>query len=219
MHLQAREDDELPKWICRECWRRLADFHEFYNAVEETKAAYLITITKDDTPKFVEINCDSFECEDDSSVPKEKPDEIVIKVEMESIIKDSSDDDKSLVQQDDIDDDGENVANLEDKSSLDAVARRPADEATPKTESTISPSKGYEGTEGEQKHLESLVPNFMDMVCDTCQYPFESLAAANAHYRHEHRQRGIVVKCCQKRVDLYDVFEHIQYHLNPDIFK
>lgn len=69
------------------------------------------------------------------------------------------------------------------------------------------------------RKFDHLISNHIDMLCEICQHPFETLSEASNHYIGQHKQRTILVKCCQKRITiLTELRDHIQYHLNPDKF-
>lgn len=67
--------------------------------------------------------------------------------------------------------------------------------------------------------FDHLIPNHIDMLCEICKHPFETLSEASNHYIRQHKQRTIHVKCCQTRIKIAgELRDHIQYHLNPDKF-
>lgn len=74
----------------------------------------------------------------------------------------------------------------------------------------------------EKKELEDdQIRQFCNMFCDVCITPtqFESFADAIKHYRDCHAMMGYLV-CCnlkiRKRIRLID---HLNKHLNPDVFR
>lgn len=59
-----------------------------------------------------------------------------------------------------------------------------------------------------------------DTTCDICSVELKTLKRAISHYKHQHKNDEGYVKCCGlklKRDKLVD--DHIQWHLNPEIFK
>lgn len=59
-----------------------------------------------------------------------------------------------------------------------------------------------------------------DLTCDLCETTFQSLMDAKSHYRKEHKNPHGYIKCCKKRLKTRGhLIEHIQWHMNPDIFK
>lgn len=63
-----------------------------------------------------------------------------------------------------------------------------------------------------------LIPNYYDMKCELCNYEFKSLNKAYAHYRFEHDNAKIKLKCCPQRILSSDLRDHILYHMNPDLY-
>lgn len=69
-----------------------------------------------------------------------------------------------------------------------------------------------------KNNIDHLVADYIEMACEICQHPFKTLKKARGHLRGIHKLRSIKVKCCQRKVDLYDISGHIQSHLNPEIY-
>lgn len=66
---------------------------------------------------------------------------------------------------------------------------------------------------------EIFTKNF-DTTCDICSADLKSLKRAISHYKIEHQIDDGYIKCCGlklKREKLID--QHIQWHINPSIFK
>lgn len=55
---QISEEDPLPKVLCRVCWTKVLDFHEFYKTVKETKHNFLVKYVKIEEPETIVVNCD-----------------------------------------------------------------------------------------------------------------------------------------------------------------
>lgn len=55
---QISEEDPLPKALCRVCWTKVLDFHEFYKTVKETKHNFLVKYVKIEEPETIVVNCD-----------------------------------------------------------------------------------------------------------------------------------------------------------------
>lgn len=53
--------------MCLYCWKKLANFHEFYNTVNNAKNIYLTSFWKNEQPQFIEVKCDPFRC--DANIP------------------------------------------------------------------------------------------------------------------------------------------------------
>lgn len=59
---------------------------------------------------------------------------------------------------------------------------------------------------------------YIRINCELCDYPFESLTSARAHCRSKHDSTAKFV-CCKRRLRIYNINDHLQYHLNPDVYK
>lgn len=68
--------------------------------------------------------------------------------------------------------------------------------------------------EMEQKILE-----YFDMMCDLCSYKFNTLSQAKMHYQHLHDKQKGYLKCCNKKFYLKSrIIDHVNWHLNPNVF-
>lgn len=215
LHLpdEVSQDDILPKFVCSACWTKLENFHEFYNAVDKAKDIYLRNSMKVEFPNFVEVNCDEGdEGDDEVRSVKVEPivDVVVIKLEPppseENTIENDTKEHVMECNNDHFD-------QTDISTGLELVT---VPSAQPKAEvKTILPrSKRRKTTSRKFDHL---IANYIDMKCELCEYPFGTLMDARGHLRSVHKLRSIKMKCCQKKVDLYDVNGHIQYHLDPEI--
>lgn len=59
---------------------------------------------------------------------------------------------------------------------------------------------------------------YMRMNCEVCDHPFETLALAKSHSQLTHNSTARFT-CCDRRLRIYNINDHLQYHLNPDVFK
>lgn len=64
-----------------------------------------------------------------------------------------------------------------------------------------------------------LIPHYFDMICELCKYEFKSLNEVFRHYRYQHDNAKINVKCCLQPVNSADLRDHILNHLHPDLYK
>lgn len=216
--------------ICSECWTKLWEFHKFYSSVEKAKNNYF---QKLEGTNFAEVKCEPIggDADNQSSVKSEPIEEDVLKCESPTPrvneiknrckIQNSSNDDIEVADSSN-DDSNTEYDQCDEKFDGESGADLRRDEWTtpkPATEvMTISVATVNKNIVMRDK-FDKLAPNYIDMVCERCKHPFTRLSEARKHYRLKHKQRNAWVKCCQKKMDLYDIIEHIQYHLNPEIFK
>lgn len=61
---------------------------------------------------------------------------------------------------------------------------------------------------------------FFDMQCDVCKMQLFSLQHAKLHYLEEHDIPDGYLKCCEMKFrELKSINDHLEYHVNPNIFK
>lgn len=145
---------------------------------------------KAEKPNVIVVNCDPINF-GDAAVKNELKEESV-PFEKSSVLSNNNDDFNN--------DDGDEAASLPSYKSI-------APSFVTKKDITTSNS------------IDHLIADYIEMTCEICQHPFKTLKRARGHLRGIHKLRSIKVKCCQKKVDLYDISGHIQSHLNPEIYK
>lgn len=216
-----KENDNLPKMVCRDCWRKLDEFHDFYNAVNAAKSNFWLEVVKNEEPNFLEINCDSVGY--DVDIPSVKleplPDTVVADVQPSKDNRAFSDSDGDTLR-DNVDDTNDNsIGNvpikLEKNASAKIVESHKSVQKAVKTSDTNT--KRFEKSSEEFDHL---ISNYMDMFCEICDHPFGTLPEASSHYLSKHKQTFALLKCCQRRLKMPgEIRDHIQYHLDPDKFR
>lgn len=192
---QVSEEDILPKHICVECWTKVMDFHKFYEAVVEARHIYLNSSVNKERPNFVEINCEAIEFDADIAFVKLEP---------------SSDADDGADNSEETEYSKSGAHAAQNDSSESHVAAEQAIEIAAKLEDELTT---------ENENFDHLISKYMEMHCELCQHPFATLSEASSHYRSKHQRRTATLKCCQRRIKMPDIRDHILYHLNPDLFK
>lgn len=249
--------------MCGECWPKLKQFHEFYNAVSEAKQIYVKNNVKEEVPHFIAINCDGIDFDDDIPSVKVEPMVVddVVKVESLPIaekeagsasnVHDSHDNGSSdyfdsgnfINCKDDSDsdwDDDDSIpirkevfglatecnANVDNESaSISKATKNIRKNRKKKSGSSKAKAKSANKTveKGSTKSVISekdfqLASKYMRMNCELCDHPFETLASARAHCRSKHNSTAKFI-CCDRRMRIYNINDHLQYHMNPDVFK
>lgn len=114
-----------------------------------------------------------------------------------------------------------------EEQTLLAPAQKEASNAREERKRRRDRSKAKSETKTERKigpksvMLESDFQNalkYMRVHCELCDYPFETLALARIHCRNAHNTTAKFV-CCDRRLRIYNINDHLQYHLNPDVYK
>lgn len=253
------EDDDLPKFVCGDCWPKVEKFHEFYNAVDAAKSIYVKSTAKEEVPNFIEINCEGIELDDGVPLLKDEPMdsepvepepepnkepkcENQVSNEQDSLGNGSDDffDSANFVDckfDSDSDDDcapkpsealcatKTSNAKLDNVSALVRKATKmPTKTKTKKKKSSNESRTSYKSREiSSSKNTTTeedfqLASKYMRMNCELCDHPFETLASAKAHSRNVHNTTTKFL-CCDRRMRIYNINDHLQYHLNPDLFK
>lgn len=233
--MQVSEDDFLPKFVCTKCWRRVARFDKFYKTVVEAKIIYLsASDPKEVDQNSAEIDCGVAEYIDDTSFVKDEPqidDDADLSEETEhntsamDVSPEIDDSENFLdgVPNDDSTDDGgdsylakldiEHIPQVDLTTDTELVATKEAIEIVKKVEDTAD----VEVTE-KLKKIDELISDYMDMFCEVCEEPIGKLSEVRGHYLYKHQRRTITLKCCQQRIQITDIRDHIKYHLKPDAF-
>lgn len=220
---QVKENDHLPKMVCRDCWRKLDEFHDFYNTVNAAQNHFWLELVKNEEPIFLEINCDSVGYGVDIPSVKVEPLLDTVDSEVQSSKDRAIGNNRAFPDSDDatfcdnVDD--TSIGNVPIKIEKDAstkivVGHKSVLEAV-QTSDAIT--KKFEKSSEEFDHL---ISNYMDMFCEICDHPFGTLPEASSHYLGKHKQTFALLKCCQRRLKMPgEIRDHIQYHLDPDKFR
>lgn len=235
--LQVSKEDILPKFVCTECWTKATTFHKFYEAVAGAKIIYLERSLEEELrPNFAEINCDAVALDDGIACVKMEPSIDIGAGQLELTEHNSGAVNASQCRSDTnsrstsffqfANDDGSNDS---DKCMAKfGKARHPkVDEATAlaairnsfNIEHTQTHGASANPINAPNKEFDHLISKFMDMQCELCRQPFGTLSQASSHYRSKHQRRTATLKCCQRRIKMPDIRDHIQHHLNPNLFK
>lgn len=211
----------------------MSDFHSFYEAVEEAKTIYLRSSVKDEAPKFVEIDCDSVRFDDVAA-------SVIVKVESSAVsdvdIREPSEYDTPQDHEDSGSTNLLDFGNNSEDSDSEKCAPKLDEKHEPKLDEAVASAAAELAIElaaqandttcpsaklsiSINKRFDHLISRYMDMHCELCQHPFDTLTDASYHYRSKHHRRTATLKCCQRRIKMPDIRDHIQYHLNPNMFK
>lgn len=227
--------------MCADCWTKLSDFHEFYIAVDEAKSTYLKNRVKAEEPDFIEIHCDPVKFEEfipeyhdtidekaDSVIPESSTVDNKPQVDLEKIDNDSND---NFESEDFANDETFNESEEDDfdqkfgESSyekLDSQCKEKDPDVTPAATTATELAKEISEC-AEKKRVrnsfDDLVSKYMNMHCEICRHPLETLPEARQHYRSKHNQRSFNIKCCDRLLPASHIRDHLRYHMNPDIFK
>lgn len=205
-------DDLLPKFVCVQCWAKLADFHEFYKAVDVARNAYFNNRVKEEVPNFIEINCDGFI----GDVPLVKNEPICIDVNdlkpppPEKRQNENKYGLTTSIAFDSNNHDGESIECGEEfESKCDFTFE----------EISLEPASVDEAFKRETDQLET---DELCVKCALCKHPLRTPSEAHSHYRTQHSentQDRQKLTCCGRRLYPHEMSSHAKYHLNRDAFK
>lgn len=184
--------------MCPECWLKVADFHDFYNAVDEAKKNFVEIVAKKEIPNVDDDNAVNYsvQCEDDDSLKSEPMDFDFVQVEMPTIEQVNI---PTNVIAQRIESSAIEVK-VKEKVPILAYARKP-----------ITPGN----SSGAQ-----LISEFMNMTCFYCGIQINTVYEITEHHQNEHSEEyHLRVKCCDIKLELTELVEHMEYHRQSDKYK
>lgn len=190
--LKVDERDLLSKLICIDCWSKLADFHEFFNAIDGARSLYSKrrNSLKNKVPKFVEIDCDAYGFAD--------------------VIASANAIDIGDVE----------MLPAERNCSAKCVENKTFEQRHKRI--VIKQEIDYdviETPDANQKQLDQFVWDYVNPWCEICSHRCDTLTEFKNHYRRMHNKRSTRMRCCNRMVLLFNILDHIDCHMNPDKYK
>lgn len=80
--------------------------------------------------------------------------------------------------------------------------------------------KSVDNTNQKYKNVDDTIYNFIKLNCTLCpESGFKTFTQLRYHYSKKHSVKGFVVCCNVKHLRRHKLYEHIQFHMNPDTFK
>lgn len=204
---QVRDDDDLPKFVCSECWAKTVDFHKMYKRALDNRCDFLTNSIKMFPPPASAVKCDSLHIDDgDISSMKLVPTATIVKEEIADDI---------IMQK---------CSDSINGSCSDAVstARRTNDTSKLRPRNAKTAKTNERHPKFDHVELTKRIAWFpsSDLSCDFCETIFDSFGEAKRHYKAQHGTPNGYIKCCNRHlITRADVVEHIEWHMNPDAFK
>ncbi|XP_062538416.1 transcription factor grauzone-like isoform X1 [Armigeres subalbatus] len=214
-HFWFQEDDLQREIICKICWEKVSEFHQFYTEVEKLHKRL------DPMPIFIkeeESSRDAVVQEDKKSAiteqVKEEPSTEKLEESLDGFIdEEESDRDDDNNSEFDV----EEVAPEPEPRKKRKYTRRAPGETVKKEKKTPYPytPKTPEEREAEDAFIRQHTP----YMCEDCNIDFEQFHLFQRHCLQTHNKEGFIV-CCgirhRKRTVLY---QHVQHVMNPEAFK
>lgn len=190
--------------MCPECWLKVADFHDFYNAVDEAKKNYVEIDAKKEIPIVDDVVNYSVQvqCEDDDSLKSEPMDFDFVQVEMPSLgqVNIPTNATKQRIES--------SAIEVRAKEKVPILAYGQPMAGQPMTGQPMTGS-------GAQ-----LISEFMNMTCFYCGIQINTVYEITEHHQDEHSDEyHLRVKCCDTKLELTELLEHMEYHRQPDKYK
>lgn len=187
--------------------------------MDTARRNYLKNSLKEEVPSIVEVNCDGIEYELGFVPDKIESLNIADAKLIASRFENAQVEDSRLQNLDEFDND---YLDADIVAHDDSVYEKNANEYDQEVEAATEIGKSKfiaKGKTTTNKRFDHLISKYMNMICEVCKHRFKTLTEAISHYRYEHNQQAVTVKCCQRQLSLRDIRYHIQFHLNPDVFK
>ncbi|XP_055614073.1 zinc finger protein 43-like [Uranotaenia lowii] len=188
-HFWFGETKLISAVTCLECWKRIADFHEFYCEIDRIHHPRDEDLLPVDQP--VEVK---HELLDDSSFSGklEFGDEKPNKTDLESTSSKTSE------------------MNQPDVNRRGRKRKTPDEKIVPKPQSERS-RKVQEDNE--------LFQQYFDLTCDSCGAKFPTFAQLQTHSIETHKKQAYIFCCSLRFKVRSRLLEHLRYHQNPEQFR
>lgn len=191
--------DALPNYVCTDCWHKTEEFHKFHRSVQRAQENYLLVKpeetdqdAQDDNHFPLETVC-AFELDLEAETEEQQISEEEVRVELKNDLTGNVDE--------------QSVDHIElDKTQNDESDTEKSEVETSVVSKHILPTR------------EEILKNF-GTTCDVCSVDLKSLDNAISHYKEHHKMTGYI-KCCRlKFVNHKLLDDHIEWHINPNIFR
>lgn len=226
--VQVSEDDILPKYVCIDCWTKLSDFNKFYNSVDEAKDIYLKRTVKEEMPNVFEISCDADDIDGDNVSVKMEP----MDHNFEEWLDDGSFENHppdGHYEHGEADNGFINYEAIVEESKFMNWTAEENELATTKV-IALPQSITAQSINGKSVKI-SLAPctgttanapqisNSIKMTCAKCNLSIKTVSELIKHNRNEHHDEHIRLKCCETKLKIHDLLDHMEYHRNPDKYR
>lgn len=191
-------DTDKSQEICVICWEKVDQFHQFYDSVQLAhlqNEERLNFVPKDDVSANDDWQLDN-NYDTDDGMDSDKEDVENTKLQPVDTVTNVKE--------------GEEEETLK---TLDTNANGSAKQTAPKLENST--------TDPGHLDAEQRVAEYFRMNCDLCGEQLNSLRNVTSHFTKKHkRDRGYLICFCKKKAKVRRaVIEHVQWHMNPNMFQ
>lgn len=192
------ESDLLPKFICIICQEKVLSFNGFYCDVLAAQQNFLQNILKEENDSYEPIEFEAAFLEGGSSQIADGNEPIGNDEEQNYMDTGAVNADNFEQSDDDVD---EFLNVFTDTATSEEVPRS--------KDGKLSKSL-----------IREMIEQHFDHSCDYCTMEMKTLKQAVEHYNTDHNIADGYLKCCDMKFKFKSQVEyHIQWHLDPDIFK
>ncbi|XP_055614074.1 transcription factor grauzone-like [Uranotaenia lowii] len=232
-HFWFREHDLQDDIICKVCWEKVSEFHQFYLEVEKLHQhrdpVPLPVFVKEERSVVSEEVIDSesllLSIEHLETKIKEEDELVVEAVEYIDQTESERDDDYEIEQESDGEKAEEPVKPVKTKTE-ELVEPRPKRKYTRrrnsaskalivKGETSSTPAKSGEEREAEDEFIKQ----HARYVCEECNVEFEQFHVFQRHCMQTHQKEGYITCCGIRHRKRSVLYQHVQHVLNPEAFK
>lgn len=212
-HFWFQQDDLQSDIICKVCWEKTSEFHEFYLEVEKLHNR----IDPVPLPVFVKEE-DEFENPDEKSklTMEDIKVEPIVDVIEELPEQDSDLDEESSDTADDQSDYKPEPEEEMPRKKRKYTRRSPGERA--KKERKEPYPYAPKSTE-EREEEDKFIRQHVRYLCEDCNLEFEQFHVFQRHSLQTHKKEGFVTCCGIRHRKRSVLLQHVQHALNPDAFK
>lgn len=83
----------------------------------------------------------------------------------------------------------------------------------------LSSHKDKCGTPSSSSQFDRMLSKYLKMMCDICGQSVMTLTGAIQHHWDRHKKVLGAVKCCDRKIPLHELNDHMKYHMDPDVYR
>uniref|UniRef100_A0A034VVM0 Transcription factor grauzone n=1 Tax=Bactrocera dorsalis TaxID=27457 RepID=A0A034VVM0_BACDO len=238
---QPVPNDTISTVICRICWLKVSDFHQFYLAIEQAQSSLsdtcvkleTVTVTEQDfTQQSVQIK---EECLEFLRI-NEKVEESVnplYEAELEHSMNEDSEEDEIKTKEIKNESNAVNITEKTPRQKRKYVRRTQSKKRLGKSKLDEDEEDSEDDDDDDEQEKpkrqkvitstpqdDAMVKKHIPMGCELCTFVGEDFTAMAKHFRLQHPMIKPYIRCCNKKLNKrFKVVQHAYKHEDPDFFK
>lgn len=194
------DHEQDSKVVCLACWNTINAFHTFQNDILQAHEDFQISIQEIAKQAEEEVNIEI------------NADEELIRKYKKNVS--STKDAVRLNKQSEI-------KKPEERSNLSNTQKNQCSEEEEQSQETDDLSNNEIDDKSSNIDKDAIISKWIpELECVLCSATAKSFGLLRTHFRNEHPNEKYYIICCERRFSKRcDVYEHIQLHLDPDVFK